>query len=276
MAETLLNKNQAGEGIWHQDNLLAGNNISITQVQQPVIDANTLGVWHFDGNFDNAVSSSDVRIDSDGTFSTVYKKFGSSSTTHAGQIDGYSFPNMPTNLEQYTWDAWFLQSGGQFGGQCYFSDGAGFSNFTTSSITINYRTSTDKSLTIQIEGGWHHIAYERIGSVGHIYLDGNLVATQTAWFNNTPVIKYFAAFDTMFMDELRISNVARYQGQNFTPFNQPYAVSGEPAQYQINNTLDISGKQDVLTAVTGFDATKTQVLKNVNGTLTWVDEAQGE
>ncbi len=31
-------------------------------------------------------------------------------------------------------------------------------------------------------------------------------------------------------------------------------------------------KQNVLTSVTGYDATKTQVLKNVNGTLQWIDE----
>lgn len=30
---------------------------------------------------------------------------------------------------------------------------------------------------------------------------------------------------------------------------------------------------DVLTAITGYDASKTQILKNVEGTLTWVDEA---
>ena len=29
---------------------------------------------------------------------------------------------------------------------------------------------------------------------------------------------------------------------------------------------------DKVTTYSGYDATKTQVLKNVNGTLTWVDE----
>ena len=29
---------------------------------------------------------------------------------------------------------------------------------------------------------------------------------------------------------------------------------------------------ELLTTYTGYDATKTQVLKNVNGTFTWVDE----
>lgn len=43
------------------------------------------------------------------------------------------------------------------------------------------------------------------------------------------------------------------------------------AQY-INMEIDIATKTDYQTYV-GYDATKTQVLKNVNGTLTWVDEA---
>lgn len=36
---------------------------------------------------------------------------------------------------------------------------------------------------------------------------------------------------------------------------------------------NVSTKQDLLTRATGYDATKTQILKNVQGTLTWVDEA---
>lgn len=43
-----------------------------------------------------------------------------------------------------------------------------------------------------------------------------------------------------------------------------------------SSLLDLSGKQDDLTGITGYDATKTQILKNVNGTLTWVDEATSE
>ena len=76
---------------------------------------------------------------------------------------------------------------------------------------------------------------------------------------------------TQALDELRISNVARYQGQNFTPFNQPYSTASGESQYAIN--ADLSSKQDILTSATGYDATKTQVLKNVNGTITWVTES---
>ena len=34
----------------------------------------------------------------------------------------------------------------------------------------------------------------------------------------------------------------------------------------------LSGKQADITSISGYDATKTQTLKNVNGTLTWVDD----
>lgn len=38
------------------------------------------------------------------------------------------------------------------------------------------------------------------------------------------------------------------------------------------NTTAISGKQAVLTGVSGYDATKTKTLKNDKGTLKWVDD----
>ena len=54
MAETILNKNQAGSGIWTSDTLIAGDNISITQVVNPVIDEHTVELYHFDNNlFEN-------------------------------------------------------------------------------------------------------------------------------------------------------------------------------------------------------------------------------
>ena len=44
-----------------------------------------------------------------------------------------------------------------------------------------------------------------------------------------------------------------------------------------NNTSNIKyyiydSDSDYVTSITGYDATKTQTLKNVNGTLTWVDD----
>jgi hypothetical protein len=44
-------------------------------------------------------------------------------------------------------------------------------------------------------------------------------------------------------------------------------------ELKTDGTLLLNGKVVLVPeAVTGYDATKTQVLKNINGTLTWVDE----
>ena len=68
--------------VYTKDNLVAGKDISITEVPQPIIDANTLGVWHFDGNTDNAISNSALSWNTSSGGNAVYesgfKKFGSS------------------------------------------------------------------------------------------------------------------------------------------------------------------------------------------------------
>ena len=38
--------------------------------------------------------------------------------------------------------------------------------------------------------------------------------------------------------------------------------------------ITTSGFNTVLTKITGYDATKTQTLKNVNGVLTWVSDTE--
>lgn len=55
------------------------------------------------------------------------------------------------------------------------------------------------------------------------------------------------------------------------------SISGTKAsEYVLVSNSDIASKNYIdnkPTTYTGYDATKTQVLKNINGTLTWVDEA---
>jgi hypothetical protein len=44
-------------------------------------------------------------------------------------------------------------------------------------------------------------------------------------------------------------------------------------ELKTDGTMLLNGKAVLVPeAVTGYDATKTQVLKNINGTFTWVDE----
>lgn len=57
--------------------------------------------------------------------------------------------------------------------------------------------------------------------------------------------------------------------------NDHFITSGNTQSYSVNNDYNPAHKKyvdDKPTTWSGYDATKTQILKNVNGTLTWVDE----
>ncbi len=283
MAETLVNKTQAADGIWTSANLIAGTNVSITEVQQPMIDKNTMGVWHFDGNTDNAVIGSGYYFNSDvlaasTTFSSTDKKMGSYSAysqaapTTTSAKDIILFPQA-IGQGSITVDAWIkVNSSLTFGfGSNYFDYSFVFGS--SSKTWFGQYSSTNISSTIFPLNTWNHVALEIEYPTYRWYINGSLIRTATysgsrAW----GALMVTAGGGNYYIDELRISNIARYLGNNFTPFTTPYTYGVRPI-YQLNNTQDISGKQDLLSAATGYDATKTQVLKNVAGTLTWVDEA---
>lgn len=286
MAETKITKTNVAKGIWSEDNLIAGTDISIQQVPQPLIDDNTIGLWHFDNNDNNAIENSSLEINSNinraqFSYPTDIKKFGTSSIRIRPTATSSSagWPNFIKNLPStdLTVDLWVrtLESGItnywaiSLEGSGSTDIGHKFFNIYSSRITI-----PNQGVSIDFEPEtWVHLAIEVMGTKFYHYINGVKVYECT---RTGTVTRFYFGYQTAYLntwiDELRISNVARYQGQDFTPFELPYSNDGNP-QYKINNTKDISGKQDVLTTATGYDATKTQVLKNVNGTLTWVDEA---
>lgn len=84
---------------------------------------------------------------------------------------------------------------------------------------------------------WSHIAVEGYNNTMYVYVNGNMLASDTYSKNNMPPNQhsyigrsyYYSPYNTRFyykglMDEFRISHIARYQGQNFTPPSMPYSV----------------------------------------------------
>lgn len=59
--------------------------------------------------------------------------------------------------------------------------------------------------------------------------------------------------------------------QNEARFGSSYSNINKATIYTSNGLKELA-TTDFLTTITGYDATKTQILKNVQGTLTWVDE----
>lgn len=285
MAETVINKNQAGSGIWTSDNLIAGTNVSITAVQQPLIDENTTGLYHFNESYVDAITGTNpYNIENVSTIQYTEGKFGKalrmsgnyayfgpqdySQTAQSFTYDVWVRPDT-TSVNYYTFPIW-AQSWDRIGIEINNSK-----QVLKIGIRVSGRTSgsdPEVPLPTIVWGDWVHLAYVNDASNRKVYifLNGKKAYEETVATNyNTrvwgPVNNYVCNWD-----ELRISNVARWTS-DFTPFSEPYS-SGGTVKYAINNTQDISGKQDVLTSATGYDATATQVLKNVNGVLTWVDE----
>lgn len=283
MAETVINKNQTGSGIWTSDNLIAGNNIGILPVAQPIIDSNTLGLWHFDdASGANAITTGDyastVLYNNYLAYTTSNKKFGDGSAVV--NRTGYSTVNVFTISDtiassDFTIDFWARTHTYTYSSTHAINFNFGLSTTITFSVAGKTISVTGGSSIVAVEQGtWHHLALERYNNMLYCYVDGNIIASSST--SQTAAFVFSLYRDSNYandccIDEFRLSNISRYQGQNFTPFDKAYSTGGTP-QYRIVNTQDISGKQDALTGATGYDGSATQVLKNVNGVLTWVDE----
>ena len=102
-------------------------------------------------------------------------------------------------------------------------------------------------------GPWFHFAYVNDVSTNKIYVFINgqkgYEATNATSNSLQPCFASYSRGSCIY-DELRISNVARWTS-NFTPFADPYTSAGV-AKYAINNTQDISGKQDTLVSGTNI------------------------
>ena len=288
MAETRINKSQTDSTIYTQSTLIAGKDISITEVPQPIIDANTLGVWHFDGNTDNAISNSalswNTSYGGNVVYESVFKKFGSScaklSTRSTSQQPVFTGDTQTFMTGDWTWDFWIFVNSGATPGSNTIVWSVGYAATNTYSICVS---ATD--VRLQQNGPsvvsdiatstWHHIAFVKEGVNLYRFFNGKLIDTTEVNPSDMRRIYRYCGTDTArsntFFDEMRVSDAARWT-EDFTPFSLPYSEGGDTI-YRINDTKDISGKQDLLSTATGYDASATQVLKNVNGVLTWVDEA---
>lgn len=238
MSYTQINKSQTDSSIYTQDSLVAGTNISITQVPQPIINEHTLGVWHFDGDGNNAVNGSSYGAIDTSYVSTDYSKFGTGSykDTHTDStnrsIITFTAGNMSAN---FTCDMWVRQisSSANYISRKILLGSYGYLTFANGKIGTG--TFSD---TVPAEAGtWHHIAFERKDNTLTYYIDGVLYKTISVTRTDaaTLQIEQSNSAGVIYIDELCFSNVAKYNGNNFTPFSRPYAYDGTP-QYAINNT----------------------------------------
>jgi hypothetical protein len=112
---------------------------------------------------------------------------------------------------------------------------AGLSLVTTTGVTVN---------------AWNHVAVVRYGNVWTIYINGTAAGTLTNSlsllnYNGGPMIGGSSNVYpfTGYMDEIRISNVARYTA-NFTTFGQDGGTIASPTNFtsDANTKLLIHGE----------------------------------
>lgn len=285
---TALSTKQDLSTAWNQTNLTAGTNIDIAVVPSPVVDSHTLLLSHFDTQataFKNVINGNSFSM-SYASFNSSWHKFGTGGIDapyQNGTYDCFTLPKTFQSTDDFTIDFWFAKafSSGKDESCCFKYDVGSGSNLYRGftfviqnnqvKATLNKVNSGDPDKVFDCINGWNHIAYERVGSTGmlNMYLNGKLVHSQlytnsfnSCWWNSNNYRGH--------VDELRVSDIARYNGQDFTPFQQPYS-SDNPALYKINSTLtagtgiDITG--NVISATGGSGSAPTTVwFKNNTGT----------
>lgn len=244
-------------GYYNQDNLIAGNNVTITEVlPEGGIDEHTLACWHLDGNYTNAVQNSNWQDfgnnTKSGQLNTDFYKFGSASwegyastITTAGYHDArYSF----------TLDLWAQKYNTNGTGWTSFgfidnNDTGGFGfklNFGVNNNLI--RLAGDKLVsTVEVDltdfginSGdtyFHHYAltYDKEIEKVALFVDGKQVATANVTPNSvfTEALRVAYRYGNFRIDEVRLSDVVRYT-KDFTPATKAYSVAEPTGKRQIN------------------------------------------
>jgi len=219
---------------------------------------------------DHSSSNRTLTVTGGAAASTTQKKFGTHGLDAGGANDNLSVPaSSDWNFtSDWTCEGWFYRTGGGVGSYelINFRSGSGGGGnglrifYESRKLKLNCNTiGLDAYLvssTSNLDDAWHHIAVVRSGNSIKGYIDGSSDGTTlTASGNNTSTGTLHIAGDgdqgfTGYMDEMRISNTARYTS-NFTPSTTEFTPDA--------NTLLLIHVNAVsaVTAVTGMDLVST-------------------
>ena len=219
----------------------------------PTGDLNTKLLLHFDGSVVDA-SPYSVPVSAEAGTSFAAGKFGqgfigkditsATDTSPVSTPDGYISDIIKGD---FTFECWFEEStisntyGASFITTAINPDGSKFA--LALSISPKSNTSTLMRTISVIDGstgsyypvigayieaaylsGWCHLALTRLGFVLRLFINGTLVGVDNSYtYDGTgnDGVRTYIGIDTTLIDELRISNIARWTA-NFTPPAAPY------------------------------------------------------
>ena len=214
-----------------------------SSVQAFTSDSDTGILLHFDNNATDS-SSNNVAFSTEGSsgYTTSYKKFGTHSKVFDGSNDRLYNSSAQTIFNRgtgdFTIECWYFATSwvggatliridnGSSGSQQLlfgyaFSPSNGLQNYISSDGS-NWVLNGQPQFTGASLDTWQHLALERYGNDFNFYLDGVKKDTDTtsSAISNQSYFRiggdshgYFPGY----IDEIRYSTIARYQGSNFTP-----------------------------------------------------------
>lgn len=209
------------------------------------IDSHTLFLAHFDGNFKDEITGKEIS----GLYGTKYPvlsmsnpKFGNGCLTgNYGEVSDFRYLENAdidyNNTKEITIDMWIkctapasatgLRLGslranaagyGQLGINVNYG---GYFCILNNSSTSSWQ-STAKVYKTPIDSSWHHFAMVCNNGVCTLFLDGKIVytTTRTIKAKRGDLVSIFCESGN-FLDEIRISDIARYTS-DFTVPTKPY------------------------------------------------------
>lgn len=237
------------EDVYTQSNLLGGKSIEI--VEEPVeggIDNHTLACWHFDNSLLDEVSQLSISNTDTATFATG--KFGMAvGDLYGGRPDSARvLENKLDVLNDWTVDCYVvigsyhendglnLRVGGEYSGSQL---SAGYSPFKGICSLSKYGTQLISTTIEKISVGEKpHFAFQKKGNNAQIFINGKRVIDYDL---SSYTLSSSKGFQTLggsytYIDELRISDIARYPGDFFELPKQAYSLAIPTGNKVINNT----------------------------------------
>lgn len=223
-------------------------------LKQPIaVDLNTKLLLHFDGSVVDA-SPYSVPVSAEAGTSFAAGKFGQGFI--GKNISSAAYPSPVSTPDGYisdiikgdfTFECWFEEStisntdGASLITAAMNSDGSRFafgigisskynlpplsrSVTVTDCLSGSYSIIAVSVVDAYYLSGWCHLAITRQGSVLRLFLNGTLVGVNNSYtYDGTgnDGVRTYIGIDTTLIDELRISNIARWT-ENFTPPTQAY------------------------------------------------------
>ena len=237
------------DNVYTQSNLLGGESIEI--VDEPVeggIDNHTLACWHFDNSLLDEVSQLSIRNTDQATFATG--KFGMAvGDLYGGRPDSNLLLTKVLDvLNDWTVDCYVvigsyhendgltLRVGGEYSGSQL---SAAYTPFTGSCSLSKYGTQLISTTIEKISVGEKpHFAFQKKGNNAQIFINGKRVIDYDLSSYTLSSSKGFKTLGGSYtrIDELRISDIARYPGDFFELPKQAYSVAVSTGNKVINNT----------------------------------------